>query len=1073
MFVLWCGFVLLGAGILAAQQAQESAPEALRIFQGGSNLLQNSQYDLAVEEFDKLVKRYPQDPLVPKARYYGAVCRMRMEEYGPAAASFESLAREYPKFELREDALLNAGWCLYRDAQRVQDAAARHAALEKAATPLKQLLQEFPQGKHRDQAHYFLAECLYSLEQYESAVSQYRQVIENFPKSAVRAEALVGLGIALQMLGKWSDAVTAYDTFLQQFPEHELTHDVTLYKAESLIQMGRSSEAEPLLEQLSRLSDYANADYALLLRASCYEQRSDFSQAASLYEEVVKRFPNSSHSVEAEVGQGRCLFRAEQYPQARALLERVVQRQEKPPVEALHWLCRSYLRMGQPQLAEPVAQRGVSAAESDGPWKARLTVDLADALAEQPDKKQQAVQVYMRVAEQFPADVIVPQALYSAASVSWELGRYEEAKALAERLRSAYASDPLAADARRIIAEAHVIAKNYQAAAEEFTRIIAEYPQHPDRQLWRLRLAHVKLLNLQYADVIEYLSPIQKDFTDANLSAEAASILAQAYFYQQDYQNALMVLRNTLTEHPNTSRTEEILLWMARCYQRSGENAKAIQQLEELLQRFPETHFLTQAYYRLGELYAAEKQSDKAAAMYERALRAARTSMSDTNWIPLILVAKGWNEVQASQFAAAITTFSEFLDNFADHESAPSAWKGRGLAYLHAGEYDKASADFQQVLRRISDGEKRADELLELSRVYFSKNRYAEALQLLDEIVRTAPQYARMDAVLYEQGWNLKNMNNESEALKKFRSLIEAFPKSTYAPEAYFHIAENDYQNMQYEEAVKNYQQCLSNAEGDLREKALYKLGFSYYNLGQFDQAYKTFADQAASHANGTLVGDAWFMQGECLLKLGKSAEALSAYRRALELSLSSQQVKGLAYLHAAQAAAALEKWQEVVTFTTELLTQIPNTSLKPLAIVERAEAMYKLDRLDEALAGLEEIAENQDALAMRARFVIGEILFKQRKHADAHREFRKVMYLYGGNKNKLPEEMAKWQRLAGLEAGRCCEVLLGAATTPEQKSAIYQDAVKAYKYVTENFPDTPEAKSAASRLQELSKMRF
>src|SRR2546421_742749 len=85
------------------------------------------------------------------------------------------------------------------------------------------------------------------------------------------------------------------------------------------------------------------------------------------------------------------------------------------------------------------------------------------------------------------------------------------------------------------------------------------------------------------------------------------------------------------------------------------------------------------------------------------------------------------------------------------------------------------------------------------------------------------------------------------------------------------------------------------------------------------------------------------------------------------------------------------------------------------------------LGKPDEALADYEVAArKSRDYVGARARFMRGELLFAQKKHEEASREFQRAMYGYGGD--QATAETKNWQAKSGYEAGRCAEVLIAAA---------------------------------------------
>jgi hypothetical protein len=103
-----------------------------------------------------------------------------------------------------------------------------------------------------------------------------------------------------------------------------------------------------------------------------------------------------------------------------------------------------------------------------------------------------------------------------------------------------------------------------------------------------------------------------------------------------------------------------------------------------------------------------------------------------------------------------------------------------------------------------------------------------------------------------------------------------------------------------------------------------------------------------------------------------------------------------------------------------------------------------------------------------RARFMIGERLFEQKKHAEAIRQFQRAMFGFGGE--AAAPEVKAWQAKAGFEAGRCVDVQLQ-GTAPASRGSLVAEAKRYYQFVVDKHPQDKLAAQAAKRLQELSKL--
>ena len=86
---------------------------------------------------------------------------------------------------------------------------------------------------------------------------------------------------------------------------------------------------------------------------------------------------------------------------------------------------------------------------------------------------------------------------------------------------------------------------------------------------------------------------------------------------------------------------------------------------------------------------------------------------------------------------------------------------------------------------------------------------------------------------IYRQAKQAFDQGNSDAARKKFKDLIERFPKSERADNAQFWIGEIYYREKWYEKAILEYQKVIENyPSGNKVPASLLKQGFAFLNLG-------------------------------------------------------------------------------------------------------------------------------------------------------------------------------------------------------------------------------------------------
>ncbi|MGH8507148.1 MAG: tol-pal system protein YbgF [Gammaproteobacteria bacterium] len=90
----------------------------------------------------------------------------------------------------------------------------------------------------------------------------------------------------------------------------------------------------------------------------------------------------------------------------------------------------------------------------------------------------------------------------------------------------------------------------------------------------------------------------------------------------------------------------------------------------------------------------------------------------------------------------------------------------------------------------------------------------------------------------YRNAFDLLKVGNYNASISAFNNFLGQYPKSTHADNAQYWLAEAYYVTHQYQPAIAEYKKLLDlYPESQKLTHALLKIGYSYHELGQIDQA--------------------------------------------------------------------------------------------------------------------------------------------------------------------------------------------------------------------------------------------
>jgi len=1033
---------LLFGNFTATTVKAEDTEQGTRQFAVAVGFQNQKLYDSAIDEWTTFLQKFPKDSRVDKATHYLGTCQLQAKQLPGAAATFESVLKKYPKFELLDQTILNLGTAWYNQAQESK----KPEDYAKAEASFARLAKEFPQSPWAGRALYYRAESQYQQHKLDEAAASYAALMNNFPKDDLVPDATYALGICQESLKKNDDALMTFAAFETKFPQHPLLAEVRMRHAELLFASAKFDQAQGLFALVSAVREFPLADTAMLRQARCLYELKQYDEAGKLYWTVPREFTQSKHYDTAVLAGAKCFYLTGKYAHARSGLEIVAKRNVPEAAEASQWIGRSLLKEKQPQEALNVLDAAI-AKHGSSPAFPQLVLARIDAMYELPDRRAATVPLYAEFAQKYPQDELASQALYMSALAALEVDNHAVAKVNSDAFAKRFPNDALLPDVLFIGAEARLLLREFTEAEHLYRDFLKRAPQHANAAQAQVRLGLALQLDGRNGDALNELTTTLNRLSDATLKSEAMAIIGRSQVAEKLWNEAASSFEKSLATKPDRNQTDQTLLALADVYRRLERTSDSAARLEQLNHDFPKSPLVEEATFRLGELAYAQNAFDQAIKQYEVVIG----EWPQSGFAPHAQYGLGWSYFKKQDFAKSIDATKTLADRYRKSELVPKGMYVRAMAEYQLGQFPAAVDDVKTFLSSNPPQRDARDAEYLLGLSLAAQQKFAEAARAYTGILAKDPKYADADKVLYELGWAHSELTQKKESVSAFRRLGTEFPESPLAAESWFRVGESCYDAGEYPEAVKAYSEAQAKAAAaasqDIGEKAAHKRGWSFLKANDFAEATGAFESQLNSYPGGPLSGDAEFLLGECLYKQKQWQRALTHY--ASVIAANHPTYHALALYRSGECAAALEQWHESERFHQQALNGFPEFELKPEARYGIGWALQQQNKLEEAISYYEKVTEETETeTAAKARFMIGECYFAQKKHKEATKHFLKAAFAYGHK---------EWSAMAWFEAARCFEVLQDVA-----------QAKNCYQQMIDKFPDHLKVSDAKKRLGEL-----
>jgi cellulose synthase operon protein C len=996
------------------QVAQSRDSDALKFANG---LLRQKKFDLAAEEYSRLLKSAPTGLELDDARYGLATSRLYQGRYEEARQVFADFLKAAVGDSRRLSAQYRVGELSYllgdmpaaRHAlEAFTGAKVNHPALEMAWTYLgdtyfaikdmprarltyEKSLSSYPQGRLANRARYGLGRTLAALGERDKGLQSLRDLVKGGDPEWVDRSWLQ-IGLIQKSAGQLAEAVAAFVSLEKAAPGSALRPEARLNRALALAGLGKLDQAETLLKALANDTAEPLGAKAALELATIELDHDQLGAALKTLDEAIARFPKSPLALALQFRSAEALRKLNRLVEAQARFLRVVE------------------------------------VDPSDPW-ADDALDRAAQCALERDDAATARRLAATFATRFPQSPLKNEVRLIDARAASSQGKPKEAVAILESL--------LERDDR----SAKALSQPLSASLSQAVR-------------YELALAYRE--TGQKAESEAILSGLVKATNDP-VAADAQFLLGQAHVEAGRYAEASAALKQYLTVKPQGDVVDFALAQLTEAQLGLGQPDEAFKTLNELAQRFPKSKALAPTRLRLAEAALATHHAEQAAALFQL--------VADDPITPSLriraLTGLGRALAEQGKAAEAASTFAALLKLAPDDRLAPEIALAHARSLEASNQTAAALEAYTLILKRFPNTDQAPRAGLSLARSLTKAGRHPEAGRVFEELIASQPARTRLehsgtsvDTVLAEWGWALIDAEKPAEADQVFTRLLKDFPNGTHAADARFNLAESANLSRNYPEVVRLLAPLADTKPTEQARQilpaVLYRLGRTQVELKDWHAALATLDRLLKEFPNNSYRREAKYLRAESALRAGDFVAAESGFSALLAEPPSPTDPKGMTpslRLKQIECWVALKRWQPVLEGVQSLRATLAaaNPSIAELDFAQ-GQALFGLGRLEEARTAFQSVVDARSGgdLAAHAQYLRGETYFHQDQFHDALREFLKVDILHNA---------PHWQAVALLEAGKVYERL-------DQ----WTDAAETYERLCTKFPKDPSANEAGTR---------
>lgn len=855
------------------------------------------------------------------------------------------------------------------------------------------------------EALYLKAEAYAAIGQPARAIRTFLEVSNQYPKSEWAPKALYARGRLYLSSNQYDRATEAFELLRSRYPNDEMTRRIGTTLGESYYQQERYAEAVQAFQDAMPYLSGELESKAILLIAESYNYLNDYDQASSYYLRYINQNKNNERVRQAHYGLGWIYHKQNIY----------------------HWAAESF---GKAVVGDDLLAR-----------KALYYKAVNEKLG---SRYRDALETFRNFGDRYTDGLWTEKAYYEWAVTAYEVGIYPEAVEVLLPLarRSSELENP--GDVLTLLGEAYYANGEYSRATQAFEEAekLVNIPESKKVQA-SFQKAWVLYRNQAYETAQPIFEKVYRENPNSNLAAEALFWSADSYYKQKKFGPASTRFQNFVSSYPQHELMGPALYSLGWSHFKMAQFDKATEPLITFLEEYepPEIALFpyeTDTQLRIGDAFYALGEYEKAITYYKMAIgaepggdyamyqvansyyRADRTFEAVTTFRRLLRIYPFSRVREQAQYniayiyfltgnyTQAINEFQSVIKKYPNTNWAARAQYNIGDAYYNAGEYQKAVENYKIVLDEYPRSSYILDAVNGIEYAQLASGGQDSSSVILQEFLKNNPQAATADMLRFRQAVGKLQSGDYQGAIEALKQYLRVTNNEDMIPEAYFNLADAYQQSGNLEQAIYNYEIIIENYPGsDQAATSLAILGGIYLRQNKYDQSLSMF--EQLLQKGESYRKDALIGIAEAYLKQNNLDEAHEYFSRANEVEKSDAARLGLAKI--------------------EFFNQN----------YQQAEQMFNA------------IAENNvAAVGAEAQYYEGYALQRQNLYQKALESYSKVNVLFGA--------FTQWVSKSMFRSAECY-IQIG------QNG----QAVQTLTEITENYPNTEEAKKAEELLSEIN----
>jgi TolA-binding protein len=643
----------------------------------------------ALKKFEEILKEPGSRDIQDAALYWIAEVHFRGNNFSRAAQYYKKIIDEFPGSSYAADAYYSLAWCLFQE-----------KSFSEALSYFKIVEEKFPKETLAQDASFKIVECLYNLKDYAAIEERVKSYLKIYAKDTSKAPYLHFYAAEAQYyMNNFEAAIDEYSKVITNTADDKMKALSRLGMAWSYLKLKQYQQAQDSFDEVGVANlEKTSKDIFLLGKAALMSETKRLSEANQLYSELIDTNPQPLVLIQAYLGKAETLYNMAQYRQAidlyKEALAKLPESAQQEIIDKLHYgLAWAYLKEGEFKSAIEEFQK-IAKQTEDKTIKVAALCQVGDAYQDSGDYTK-AIQTYDGILKNYPDSFYSDYVQYQLGLTLLKSSNYDGAILSFQSLKANYPDSKLLDDATYALALSYFQRENYNAACDILKKFQQEFKDSNLKPQSRYLLG-TSLYNLgKFSEAVEVFKDITKNYSqDTELVQKAEYEIADCFYQMGNEKEAMERFKLLRLRYPDSSLAPEVIWWLGEYYYRHNDLVLARRYFSSLIQDFPKTSLISDAYYALGTICQEESKYEEAIDNFKQVVELGKSDLAGTSAVAIADI-----KVKQGQFDAAISLYNEVIRDYANLEHL--IYPKIAETYRNMNKYEEALKFYNKSLSLV------------------------------------------------------------------------------------------------------------------------------------------------------------------------------------------------------------------------------------------------------------------------------------------------------------------------------------------------------------------------------------